>query len=114
LNIERANWPTPATLIARHQKGESWRVIGVALGVHRKAVQRYVRGEIATSNVPSEKKAAIKSDAAFVARMMRAIKTRRETAKIGTFIDTSPTTAPLIHAPALFSGCGSPAADCVG
>lgn len=113
-DVDRSTWPTPAELIARHRRGESWREIGVTLGIDRRVVQRYVRRDLfAERPETNDRKPFIKSDDAFIARMMKAISAGRETVEPGIFVDTSPTSARMVHAPAQFSGCGSPAALCV-
>jgi hypothetical protein len=113
ITSDRSTWPTPAVLIERHRKGESWRAIGLTLNADRKIVQRYVRGTLfAERPEPNDRKPFIKSDNAFIARMTKAIAAGREKAEIGIKVDSSPTTARMVHAPALFSGCGSPAALC--
>jgi hypothetical protein len=52
------------------------------------------------------------SNDAFIAAMTKAVRKGRESARQGTFIDTSPTLARTFRGDVIMSSCGSPAAMC--
>lgn len=62
----------------------------------------------------AERDAAIASDDAFRAALMKAARRGREKIKAGTYVDTSPPVGVrFIRAIAPLSACGSPAAMCI-
>ena len=63
---------------------------------------------------PDDRRRLERANNAFAARMNRAIKSGRETAEAGTFVDLSPSKARATQRPMMSSGCGSPGAACTG
>jgi hypothetical protein len=63
---------------------------------------------------PDGRRPLVKANDRFVARMNKAIKSGRETAEAGTFVDLTPSKARATQRPMQMSGCGSPGAACLG
>jgi hypothetical protein len=113
-SIDKSNWPSPESLVERKNGGESWTKIAKSLNCSRKVVQLYVAIEQSCGCTPNQRNITIERDNAFVALMTKAIAEGCEKATIGISVDTSYTSAPMMHPiPAPYSGCGSPSEMCM-
>ena len=111
--FDTSDWPSIESLRAR-MKTETQRAIAQSLGASRTTLRRYLNGINPPPSDTHDPAAIAKSDQSFIDRMREAISAGKEKATEGINATAGTKRVRSISRPLAGSGCGSPAALCVG
>lgn len=111
---DTSTWPAPSEFFRRRAQGITWGEMAAELGVYRATLFRYVNPDYMAADADeSDPQSIVAQDQAFIARMLAAMEAGKEpSARVGTYVDPSPSRARPIMQPVTRSLCGSTAALC--